>query len=1329
MINYFFILLSAILLLFSIIDIILHEKNKYKRGKRGIVFLCCLFFLCVLTGYYGVTNALALQVDNASHKYLAMKYLEAGNADQAKKYIKILPNEGSRDNYEKTVLGMIADGMKGDYSSAIENARFFTSTANATVSRQDKINKMADIYGKLDGAQANTAEYDLIKIDENGIVAGTINEMLEGLNIADDVRRTYDDIYTIDEAITNNQFDSNTEEIAAQLTKSKSEDARKAVIKYYFAKGDLAAAEESAKVLVKKHPTVNNKIIFTDIVAQRVRNAVTNQDYGSTSQDTEAVKLNSQANELQNKASQYDSLIYNETDQKKRTSYESKRGSLLNRAAELRKQTQLIPVKRAINYLVDSKPLLGDNTGLLDMQIAKLYFTADEIEKSREYIRKVLNSKANIAPDSIIRNDIDDIKDAMSSTSGSEIPSEALYSTSVDSIVNKMSQNIVPAEQSTINEEFKNSVVSELKYNNLQLFISKVDYSGYPNIKAHVNLSGQKNGLFGLANEYESKDFILADTDYRINSFKMAKNSANNGASIAMVLDHSGSMQGRPFEDAKLAVLSCIDNKNGRDSFSVITYSDNASIVSGMNSDSGMLKSSTNMIDSPNGNTNISDGLFKALETLSQAGGVRAVILLSDGLDNRSEEGSLDKIIQYAKTNNISIFTVGLGEVDANYMGNIAQQTGGAFFKAVNTTQLYDIYRLLQKYIRNNYIFEYTISKNKDTKLRKCEVLLADKGVYDSKVYSLGGEGSVDEESYDALYQNPDSLWIEQISPSSMAISKVGKNTRIRITGKNFDRNMKVMIGNYYSRDVKVLNGSEAEILLPEALTPGFYTVSLENPDGNTRTRNNGFTLFRPGIAKKLKVGSVTIEANTIGQTDSTSFVASGNVVINGFLRSSSDLFISANAPTQLDFSNEEVIDLAATGVIKGDGKLFASYSANKEDGTKNNFAAIALSGKDYIVKSGKYAINANDLDASFENNENSVFSLKLPGIIDLTVGQTKIMSDGLEIKAYEGENLTLIKALSEALKGTKTDESDTAVLGKSKQKTSFSMDELSFKITKEDILAKVSVEVKNPIKLPSVKATSLKLVIDNMSGDEWISVKGGFELDVNAPKFSGLEMELASYHLSLNKIEIMTQLGTGIALDPYQVIRLFQIGGGVDNIANASKGIEVYLKAEAGIKVSSLLQINEDDVPEILSKLDKLVMLSNMELRVQPVSKLAVSSELKVFDTKMMEVEMSVSKEGYKALGKVELGVDFLGITIDMDGTDQIEINKNGLYKTISGNIRKVEMPFLDINNESGFVSFSIANLQLMLEAGNNNVYRKAVFDLNKGIWGLIPEVSCSIN
>lgn len=66
----------------------------------------------------------------------------------------------------------------------------------------------------------------------------------------------------------------------------------------------------------------------------------------------------------------------------------------------------------------------------------------------------------------------------------------------------------------------------------------------------------------------------------------------------------------------------------------------------------------------------------------------------------------------------ISVYTVGLGDVNEEYLKDITQRTGGKYILADNTTELEDIYVTLQKYIINNYVLTYTVTDNSEEEAR-----------------------------------------------------------------------------------------------------------------------------------------------------------------------------------------------------------------------------------------------------------------------------------------------------------------------------------------------------------------------------------------------------------------------------------------------------------------------------------------------------------------------------------------------------------------------------------------------------------------------------------
>ncbi len=77
----------------------------------------------------------------------------------------------------------------------------------------------------------------------------------------------------------------------------------------------------------------------------------------------------------------------------------------------------------------------------------------------------------------------------------------------------------------------------------------------------------------------------------------------------------------------------------------------------------------------------------KIVLTNSEGSTRKKIVLLSDG-----ESSVSDSVLESAKTSNIKIYTIGLGNSSDSVLQHIAVQTGGQFFKAYTADELLDIY-------------------------------------------------------------------------------------------------------------------------------------------------------------------------------------------------------------------------------------------------------------------------------------------------------------------------------------------------------------------------------------------------------------------------------------------------------------------------------------------------------------------------------------------------------------------------------------------------------------------------------------------------------------
>jgi hypothetical protein len=116
------------------------------------------------------------------------------------------------------------------------------------------------------------------------------------------------------------------------------------------------------------------------------------------------------------------------------------------------------------------------------------------------------------------------------------------------------------------------------------------------------------------------------------------------------------------------------------------------------------------------GDTAMYDALLKAVETLNPISGRKAIIALTDGLDNRSKSKP-DDVIRAIGVGGLSISTVGLGEpglgkgvlsaLDEEALRDLAQRAGGLYGYANDQDSLKKLYELYGRVLRSEYVITY----------------------------------------------------------------------------------------------------------------------------------------------------------------------------------------------------------------------------------------------------------------------------------------------------------------------------------------------------------------------------------------------------------------------------------------------------------------------------------------------------------------------------------------------------------------------------------------------------------------------------------------------
>ena len=195
------------------------------------------------------------------------------------------------------------------------------------------------------------------------------------------------------------------------------------------------------------------------------------------------------------------------------------------------------------------------------------------------------------------------------------------------------------------------------------------------------------------------------------------------GVNVVLALDVSGSMQAQDYkpnrlEAAKESSEVLVNNLDFKDNVGIVVFSNGATTASYMTPFKDRVAEKIISIKLTGGKTAIGDGLSLAIDmATSIPNKKRFVILLSDG-ENNAGVISPNEAIRFAKTNNIQVYTIGVGSEEPVIMGydwrgrpmyanldeatlkKIAKETGGQYFKAVDENTLRDIYKNLPEKIK-----------------------------------------------------------------------------------------------------------------------------------------------------------------------------------------------------------------------------------------------------------------------------------------------------------------------------------------------------------------------------------------------------------------------------------------------------------------------------------------------------------------------------------------------------------------------------------------------------------------------------------------------------
>lgn len=195
------------------------------------------------------------------------------------------------------------------------------------------------------------------------------------------------------------------------------------------------------------------------------------------------------------------------------------------------------------------------------------------------------------------------------------------------------------------------------------------------------------------------------------------------GVNVVLVIDNSGSMQAADYnpnrlEAAKNSASTLIKSLKPNDHVGIVIFENGATTASYLTPFKDKALHRLQSINQRDGKTAIGDGLALAIDmATSIPNKKKVVILLSDGVNNAGVI-SPDEAVQFAITNKIQVYAIGMGsdgqvvlgydwfgnpqyaQLDETTLMTIAQATGGKYFKSVDTKTLDEVYKNISEDIK-----------------------------------------------------------------------------------------------------------------------------------------------------------------------------------------------------------------------------------------------------------------------------------------------------------------------------------------------------------------------------------------------------------------------------------------------------------------------------------------------------------------------------------------------------------------------------------------------------------------------------------------------------
>ena len=274
--------------------------------------------------------------------------------------------------------------------------------------------------------------------------------------------------------------------------------------------------------------------------------------------------------------------------------------------------------------------------------------------------------------------------------------------------------------------------------------ITQIDRSDFPVIHVYVSATDDAGEPVPVA----PQELQLYENGQPIQAESISGAGEIGPLTTMLAIDISGSMAvAGKLQAAQAAAKAYVDQMQPGDQAGLIAFDVQTDIVQPLTEDRQALTEGIDGLQT-RGDTAMFDALVEGVRLLEAVSGRKAIIVLTDGMDN-SSMATLDGTIAQIGETGLSISAIGLGDqskigtfagLDEARLESLATQAGGVYSRTADAAELRQIYERLGRTLHSEYLITYTSALTlRDGVNRTLDVRLASSAASASRAYNPGG--------------------------------------------------------------------------------------------------------------------------------------------------------------------------------------------------------------------------------------------------------------------------------------------------------------------------------------------------------------------------------------------------------------------------------------------------------------------------------------------------------------------------------------------------------------------------------------------------------------